>query len=86
MKLYNSFKLFLKKLHRHKWNGTAWNCYRVAVEQKCKCGVYRHLDPEKFNINTECWKDGPSPAAQQLRDKGLNKHPNFSIPDHLWEI
>lgn len=31
-----------KRLHAHYWIGTRWNGYAIEVEQRCRCGEYRH--------------------------------------------
>lgn len=49
------------KFHKHKWEPTLWNDYFHDVEQKCRCGEYRHFmlkDLKGFEIE---WQKGEHP-------------------------
>ena len=50
----------LKKLfsHRHRWIDCGWNAYSIAIEQRCKCGAYRHHKWDDVKGRDIAWRDG----------------------------
>ena len=51
-------------LHRHRYRDSGWNAYGIAVEQKCKCGKYRHHLFQNLQATfggEPDWQPGPFP-------------------------
>ena len=56
----------VRRLHRHRWEGTRINPYNTATEQRCRCGEYRHhtaADLHGINMGDDPrWHAGRHPA------------------------
>lgn len=68
--------------HRHKWKDTLFNRYSTAVEQRCKCGEYRHHTFKDLkNLDSEPrWREGRHPqrrvvweSAKEMNKKWLDR-------------
>lgn len=51
-------------LHVHRWEETLWNAWSIGVEERCRCGQYRH----HLFVNRRGLCEEP--------DWRLGKHPN----------
>jgi len=53
----------IKKIfaHRHKWIDCGWNQWSIAIEQRCKCGQYRHHLWTDIKNGKPAWKEGMHP-------------------------
>jgi hypothetical protein len=53
--------------HAHAWRDTRVNPWAITTEQRCECGVARHLWdlPDVFPIDAPPkWRDGKHPMAK----------------------
>lgn len=66
MNIFGIFK------HRHRWKPSAFNVFQIAVEQRCRCGQFRHISQAPgASILGDSWDDGEHPNAAKLRKAGV---------------
>lgn len=48
--------------HRHRWTDTRLNCFGITIEQRCRCGAYRHhLFSDYRGWDEPLWREGKHP-------------------------
>jgi hypothetical protein len=48
----------IKRLHRHRWEDTFVNGWAIAIEQRCRCGEYRHHRWKDWDGEHINWQPG----------------------------
>lgn len=55
-----------KFLHKHKWETVSVNAWQISIEQKCKCGEYRHhLFKHYKGFDEPDWQSGKHPGESK---------------------
>lgn len=59
-------------LHVHRWEETLWNAWGIDVEQRCRCGQYRH----HLFVNRRGFSEEPDWQPGKHPNRHMAKPPN----------
>jgi len=59
---------WLRGTHLHRFKPSGWNAYGTCIEQRCRCGEYRHHGFDdlvgEYPWSVGKWHPGPAPKGE----------------------
>jgi hypothetical protein len=72
VRLHRVVRRLVARLHVHRWEETLWNAWGIDVEQRCRCGQYRH----HLFVNRRGFCEEPDWQPDKHPNRHMAKPPN----------
>lgn len=77
VRLYRVVRRLVAWLHVHRWEETLWNAWSIGVEERCRCGQYRH----HLFVNRRGFCEEPDWQPGRHPNRHMAKPPNVRMSE-----